>query len=147
MVNLTALADVLDRARASAEDLMTDTCTVRHVTGTGLDDNGLPVTVADVVYEGACKVQTYGGVADQTSGSATGDSTNIGGTVPIWNLMVHFPFAEGRKLHSGDIVEITGSCDPSLLRRRMRLVNLQSEKAHATASRWNVNEIVDGGLR
>ena len=43
----------------------------------------------------------------------------------------------------GKVVE---SADPALVGRRFRLVNMQSEKTHATARRWNVQEIpMEGG--
>ena len=41
---------------------------------------------------------------------------------------------------TGDSAVITASLDPDLVGRRYRLVNQQSEKSHATARRWNVEE-------
>jgi len=39
------------------------------------------------------------------------------------------------------VAEITAATDPNLKGRKFRLLNMQSEKTHATACRWNVKEV------
>lgn len=131
-------SDVMARARANAEDLMTDQCVVTRPGDTTTDsDTGLPDTGKEKVYEGSCKVQTSGGLAsEQTEGSA---AQAMGAVSLVWSLYVHFPFCTSG-LRAGDVVEVTESVNPLLVGRRLRLVSPQSEKTHATACRWNVKE-------
>lgn len=128
----------LAKARANAEGLMTDQCTVTRPDESTTDpDTGLPNTGTEQVYEGKCKVQTSGGLAsEQTEGSA---AQNMGAVSLVWSLYVHFPYGTPG-LRAGDVVEVTESANPLLVGRRFRLVSPQSEKTHATACRWNVKE-------
>lgn len=132
--------DFLTRMRSSAQSLMTDTCTVKRATGElSVDpETGVSTPLQSLVYEGACKVQTYGGVASESS--VSGSQGTLGTKVAQWSLTVHFPYATPG-LQSGDIVEIHQSQNTALTNRKLRLINLQSEKTHATALRWNVKEI------
>lgn len=131
-------SDVMARARANAEDLMTDQCVVTRPGDTATDPGtGLPNTGDMKVYEGSCKVQTSGGLAsEQTEGSA---AQAMGAVSLVWSLYMHFPFGTSG-LRAGDVVEVTESANPLLVGRRLRLVSPQSEKTHATACRWNVKE-------
>lgn len=131
-------ASFLAKARANAEDLMTDQCVVTRPGDTTTDpDTGLPTTGDAKVYEGRCKVQTSGDLAsEQTEGSA---AQNMGAVSLVWSLYMHFPFGTGG-LRAGDVAEVTESANPLLKGRRLRLVSPQSEKTHATACRWNVKE-------
>lgn len=131
-------ADVMARARANAEDLMTDQCVVTRPGDTTTDpDTGLPNTGTEQVYKGKCKVQTSGGLAsEQTEGSA---AQAMGAVSLVWSLYVHFPY-DTSGLRAGDVVEVTDSANPLLSGRRFRLVSPQSEKSHVTACRWNVKE-------
>lgn len=131
-------ASFLAKARANAEDLMTDQCVVTRPGDTTTDpDTGLPTTGKEKVYEGRCKVQTSGGLAsEQTEGSA---AQNMGAVSLVWSLYMHFPF-DTDGLRAGDVAEITESANPLLKGRRLRLVSPQSEKTHATACRWNAKE-------
>ncbi len=135
------ILSTLKRGRREAERLMTDTCVIRRPTGTiSVDpDTGVASPEYTTVYEGKCKVQTAGGIASQVV-SASGDATNVGGNVPVWSLYLHLPVS-AVDCRSGDLAQITSSVDPALVGRRLRLVNLQSEKTHATARRWNVSEM------
>jgi hypothetical protein len=94
------------------------------------------------VAETIGKVQTSGGIASQVV-TASGDSSNVGGNVPVWSLYLHFP-ASLTGLKEKDVAVCTASDDPDLVGRSYRLVNLQSEKSHATARRWNVQEMPEG---
>lgn len=130
-------ASFLAKARANAEDLMTDQCVVTRPGDTTTDpDTGLPDTGDTKVYEGRCKVQTSGGlVSEQTEGSA---AQNMGAVSLVWSLYIHFPF--GTSLRNGDLVTVTKSANPELVGRRYRMISPQSEKSWATACRWNVKE-------
>ncbi|PLS25966.1 phage associated protein [Bifidobacterium parmae] len=127
-----------------AESLMTDTFrVVRHTGRTVTDpDTGLTTPATLTVYEGNGKLQTSGGVASDKV-SATGETSNVGGNVAEWGLYLHVPIAVAN-LREKDVAECVSSSDPMLVGRRYRLVNLQSEKTHATARRWNVREIPEG---
>lgn len=131
-------ASFLAKARANAECLMTDRCTVTRPGESVTDpDTGLPTTGTEHVYEGSCKVQTSGDAAsEQTEGSA---AQNMGAVSLVWSLYMHFPF-DTDGLRAGDVAEITESANPLLKGRRLRLVSPQSEKTHATACRWNAKE-------
>ncbi|RSX46116.1 DUF6093 family protein [Bifidobacterium castoris] len=131
----------LARGRSDALRLMGDICTVSRPTGRfEVDpDTGVTTPVVDVIYHGACRVQTAGGVASQVV-SASGDSTNVGGNVPVWSLYLHLPYT-ATGCRPGDIAHIDSSMDAALVGARLRLVNLQSEKTLATAARWNVSQM------
>lgn len=139
---VSAVTALLDRARRKAEQLMTDTVRIVSMTGEIRVDaeTGVSVPVSVLVYEGPAKLQTYGGIAQQSSASATGDTSNLGGVVPVWSLRLDLPInvVDAR---SGDIAMVVASRDAALIGARLRLINLQSEKTHATARRWNVQEI------
>ena len=131
-------ASVLERARESAEALMSDECTVVRPSGSVTDPATGEVKPASTqVYSGRCKVQTSGGLASENvEGSA---AQAMGAVSLIWSLYVHFPYGTPG-LRAGDVVEVTESANPLLVGRRLRLVSPQSEKSHVTACRWNVKE-------
>lgn len=145
MVRRQRILSTLKQGRLDALTLMVDVCTVVRPTGRfEVDpDTGVTRPVVDTVYHGACRVQTAGGVASQVV-SASGDATNVGGNVPVWSLYLHLPMS-AVDCRPGDLAQITASVDPALVGRRLRLVNLQSEKTHATARRWNVSEMPADG--
>ena len=139
---VSAVTALLDRARRKAEQLMTDTVRVVSMTGEIRVDaeTGVSVPVSVLVYEGPAKLQTYGGIAQQSAASATGDTSNLGGVVPVWSLRLDLPI-DVVDACSGDIAMVVASRDAALIGARLRLINLQSEKTYATARRWNVQEI------
>lgn len=140
---MNELTSVLPSLRAYAESLMTDSCRILRK-GVPVTDpaTGLVSTTDTTVYEGKCKVQTSGGIAaENTEG---GIVQSLGAVTPVWSLYLHLPYSTSG-LQPGDVAEITQSSDPNLVGRRLRLLNLQSEKTHATACRWNVKEVADGG--
>lgn len=143
---VSAVTALLDRARRKAEQLMTDTVRIVSMTGEIRVDaeTGVSVPVSVLVYEGPAKLQTYGGIAQQSSASATGDTSNLGGVVPVWSLRLDLPISVVG-VRSGDIAMVVASRDAALTGNRMRLINLQSEKTYATARRWNVQEIPHSG--
>lgn len=134
----------IERMRRSAEDQMTDQFTVQRYTGKTVTDldTGVDVQEMTQVAESKGKVQTSGGIASQVV-AASGDSSNVGGIVPVWSLYIHFPITL-TGLREKDVAVCTASGDPDLVGRRFRLVNMQSEKSHATARRWNVQEMPEG---
>ena len=141
---LTMVQTALPRLRSQAERLMTDQFTIQRYTGRNVTDpdTGVDVSEMTLVAESKGKVQTSGGIASQVV-TASGDSSNVGGNVPVWSLYLHFP-ASLTGLREKDVAVCTASADPDLVGRRFRLVNLQSEKSHATARRWNVQEMPEG---
>lgn len=145
---VSAVTALLDRARRKAEQLMTDTVRIERMTGEIRVDaeTGLSVPVSVLVYEGPAKLQTYGGIAQQSAASATGDTSNLGGVVPVWSLRLDLPISVV-DVRSGDIAMVVASRDAALTGSQLRLINLQSEKTHATARRWNVQEIPHSGGR
>lgn len=145
MRNRNWVNDLIAKGRAEAEALMGDTVTIERPTGRLVTDPTTGVTRPEttVVYVGCCKLQTAGGIASQVV-SAAGDSTNVGGNVPVWSLYLHVPY-HVHGLQSGDLARIDSSMDEDNIGRRLRLVNLQSEKTHATAHRWNVSEMPKEG--
>ena len=133
----------LARMRRWAERLMTDRIVVTEPAAIKVD----PATGAETpdritVYDGIGKVQTAGGVASQQH-NVTGDGA-VGAFVPEWGLYLHLPVSAA-KPHEGCEATVVESADPALVGRRYRLVNMQSEKTHATARRWNVQEISTRG--
>lgn len=129
----------LRRLRSWAAGLMTDECRIvshgRPVTDPHTGKATSPETVR---YEGRCKVQTSGGLAaENTEG---GIVQALGAVTPVWSLYLHLPYGTAG-LAPGDVAEITAATDPNLKGRKFRLLNMQSEKTHATACRWNVKEV------
>ena len=143
---VSAVTALLDRARRKAEQLMTDRVRIERLTGRMSVDpeTGLSAPESVLVYEGPAKLQTYGGIAQQSAASATGDTSNLGGVVPVWSLRLDLPISVV-DARSGDIAMVVASRDAALTGNQLRLINLQSEKTHATARRWNVQEIPHSG--
>ena len=141
---LSMVQTALPRRREQAERLMTDRFKIQRYTGETVTDPDTGVDVQEMtqVAESQGKVQTSGGIASQVV-TASGDSSNVGGNVPVWSLYLHFP-ASLTGLREKDVAVCTASDDPDLIGRKFRLVNLQSEKSHATARRWNVQEMPEG---
>ncbi len=123
---------------------MTDRFRIQRYTGRNVTDPDTGVDVPEMkqVAESKGKVQTSGGIASQVV-TASGDSSNVGGNVPVWSLYLHFP-ASLTGLREKDVAVCTASTDSDMVGKRFRLVNLQSEKSHATARRWNVQEMPGG---
>ena len=146
-MSMSEILTALPQMQQFAEQLMTDTVRVERLTGRMSVDpeTGLSEPESTLVYEGPAKLQTYCGIAQQSSASATGDTSNLGGVVPVWSLRLDLPISVvGAR--SGDIAMVVASRDAALIGARLRLINLQSEKTHATARRWNAQEIPhDGG--
>lgn len=129
----------LDRMRSWAESLMTDTVRVSAPAGVNVDpDTGAETVQSTILYEGRGKIQTAGGQASQQH-NINGDGA-VGAFVPEWSLYLHLPVS-ATGLYPGCEATVTQSRDSALTGRRYRLVNMQSEKTHATARRWNIQEI------
>ena len=134
----------LTRMRRWAENLMTDRIRVTAPGTVTVDPaTGAETVSQQVVYDGKGKVQTAGGIAGQQH-NVNGDGS-VGAFVPEWGLYLHLPVTATtpREGYEATVVE---SADPALVGRRYRLGNMQSEKTHSTARRWNVQEIpMEGG--
>lgn len=141
-MSMSEILTALPQMQQLAEQLMTDRVRVERLTGRMSVDpeTGLSEPESTLVYEGPAKLQTYGGIAQQSAASATGDTSNLGGVVPVWSLRLDLPISVV-DAHSGDIAMVVASRDAALTGSQLRLINLQSEKTHATARRWNVQEI------
>lgn len=145
-MSMSEILTALPQMQQLAEQLMTDRVRVERLTGQMSVDpeTGLSEPESTLVYEGPAKLQTYGGIAQQSAASATGDTSNLGGVVPVWSLRLDLPISVvGAR--SGDIAMVVASRDAALTGSQLRLINLQSEKTHATARRWNVQEIPHSG--
>lgn len=145
-MSMSEILTALPQMQQLAEQLMTDRVRIERLTGRMSVDpeTGLSAPESVLVYEGPAKLQTYGGIAQQSAASATGDTSNLGGVVPVWSLRLDLPISVvGAR--SGDIAMVVASRDEALTGIRLRLINLQSEKTHATARRWNVQEIPHSG--
>lgn len=145
-MSMSEILTALPQMQQLAEQLMTDTVRIERLTGRMSVDpeTGLSAPESVLVYEGPAKLQTYGGIAQQSAASATGDTSNLGGVVPVWSLRLDLPISVV-DARSGDIAIVVASRDAALTGNRMRLINLQSEKTYATARRWNVQEIPHSG--
>ena len=145
-MSMSEILTSLPQMQQLAEQLMTDTVRIVSMTGEIRVDaeTGVSVPVSVLVYEGPAKLQTYGGIAQQSAASATGDTSNLGGVVPVWSLRLDLPISVVG-VRSGDIAMVVASRDAALAGARLRLINLQSEKTYATARRWNVQEIPHSG--
>lgn len=145
-MSMSEILTALPQMQQLAEQLMTDRVRIERLTGRMSVDpeTGLSEPESTLVYEGPAKLQTYGGIAQQSAASATGDTSNLGGVVPVWSLRLDLPISVvGAR--SGDIAIVVASRDAALTGSQLRLINLQSEKTHATARRWNVQEIPHSG--
>ncbi len=145
-MSMSEILTALPQMQQLAEQLMTDRVRIERLTGQMSVDpeTGLSEPESTIVYEGPAKLQTYGGIAQQSAASATGDTSNLGGVVPVWSLRLDLPISVvGAR--SGDIAMVVASHDAALTGSQLRLINLQSEKTHATARRWNVQEIPHSG--
>ena len=145
-MSMSEILTALPQMQQLAEQLMTDRVRIERLTGQMSVDpeTGLSEPESVLVYEGPAKLQTYGGIAQQSAASATGDTSNLGGVVPVWSLRLDLPISVvGAR--SGDIAMVVASRDAALPGSQLRLINLQSEKTHATARRWNVQEIPHSG--
>ena len=145
-MSMSEILTALPQMQQLAEQLMTDTVRIERLTGRMSVDpeTGLSAPESVLVYEGPAKLQTYGGIAQQSAASATGDTSNLGGVVPVWSLRLDLPISVV-DARSGDIAIVVASRDAALIGARLRLINLQSEKTYATARRWNVQEIPHSG--
>lgn len=141
-MSMSEILTALPQMQQLAEQLMTDTVRIERLTGQMSVDpeTGLSEPESVLVYDGPAKLQTYGGIAQQSAASATGDTSNLGGVVPVWSLRLDLPISVV-DARSGDIAIVVASRDAALTGSRLRLINLQSEKTYATARRWNVQEI------
>lgn len=129
----------MSRLRSYALSLMTDECRISRLGDVVTDpDTGLDRVPETQVYVGRCKVQTAGGLAAENVEG--GMAQALAAITPQWSLYLHLPYGTTGLL-PGDIATVTKAGDPNLVGHRLRLLNLQSEKSHATAQRWNVREV------
>jgi hypothetical protein len=125
------------RGRASAEALMTSTCTITRVTGPPgeLDENGerTPAPTA-TVYTGKCKVQTY---EPHESAVESGDHVY---TEQRYHL--HLPIGAGPFAVDDEATITASPVDPQVVGASYRIAGLHN-KTYATAQRLLVDQITD----
>lgn len=130
---MTLTAGMLTTARAAAESLMLDACTIARKTGqaTNTGTGVVSDTYGDPFYSGPCKVQARD--VDAITPEA-GDRA-----VTVLRMRVDVPMSvEGVEV--GDLVTITSSAyDPDLVGRTFR-VTAPFHKSFATARRMPVEE-------
>lgn len=131
-VVVTITEGMLATARAAAESLMVDACTIKRQTGTTEDANGVVTpTYAAPFYTGRCKVQARDVDAQNPE---AGDAVHT-----VLRLRVDVPMSV-TGVEVDDVVTITSSVyDPDLATRRFRVV-APFHKSQATARRLPVEE-------
>lgn len=130
-----AVESLLQRARAKAETLMVDTCTLEHPAGETNPGGGVVTEAWGVpYYQGVCRIQV-----EQDSGQAVvvGQSERI-----VTRRVLQLPMAAATAgLTTGDRVTITAAAlDPGLAGNTY-LVRDVLEKTHMTARRAVVTEV------
>ena len=125
------------RGRQKALELMHDTCTVQHATGSSTDpENGVITPTYSTVYSGVCKVQ-------QATPAAT--PTDLAeAAVFVGQLTLHLPVTDATALVApDDLVTITACVlDTSLVGKTFRLRG-PAHKSFATARRYPMVEVSD----
>jgi hypothetical protein len=128
-------ASITLRGRAAAEALMTDACTVQHLTGSTTDqDTGVVTPDNDTVYTGRCKIQ-------QATPAAA--PTDVGqAAVFVGQLQLHLPVTtETAGVAPDDLVTVTACVlDASLVGKTFRLRG-PAHKSYATARRFPLVEV------
>lgn len=113
---------------------MTDTCTIRRVTGSSTDLNtGQVVETTEAVYVGRCRVQQ----ADPTARTElVGEADRL-----MVTRILTLPVTTSAGVRAGHRVTIT-ACqhDPDMVGRRF-VVRAEFGKSHATARRLGVEEV------
>lgn len=127
-------ASVTLRGRAKALELMTDTCTVQHLTGSSTDqETGVVTPTYSTVYSGVCKVQQ--------SAPATSPTTIGEAEIFVGQLTLHLPVnTASAAVAPDDLVTITAcTLDASLVGKTFRLRG-PAHKSYATARRFPLIE-------
>jgi hypothetical protein len=123
------------RGRQKALELMTDSCTVQHLTGSSTDqETGVVTPTYTSVYSGVCKVQ-------QSNPATT--PTDIGqAAVFVGQLVLHLPVTDGSALVAPDDLVTVTACalDASLVGKTFRLRG-PAHKSYATARRFPMVEV------
>ena len=120
--------------RRAAQALMTDTCTITHVTGTTTDDlTGLVTQQRATRYAGACRIQAP---------AAQGQRADVGeATVTVLRMQLQLPVAGTELVARGDQVVVTASAGDAALVGRVWVVRDLAHKSHATARRMTIEEV------
>lgn len=124
------LEAVLSRGRARAMKLMTDTCTVRRLTGNSTDPtSGVVTPTWDTLYSGMCRIQETGSIGgNEPAEVAAVDSTYTA------TVIVSIPITATGIRPGDQIVFNTSQFDDGVPGRVMTIVRVQ-QKSQATARR------------
>jgi len=126
------VATVLERGRAHAVRLMTDTCTITRITGTTIADNGDTSPTTTEVYDGPCRVRPR-----QTQDRMV---EHGGAEVGVGDLVVSLPIS-ATGIEPGDLVTITASAyDADTVGRRMTVLGAV-HGSQVTARRVTCQEV------
>ena len=123
---------VLARGRAAAEKGMTDTCTIRRITGSTTDPNSGVISPSyATLFIGSCRVQQAQAQAQQTD---AGEAYLL-----LLRLEVQLPMSLAGLRVSDEITIDTSAHDPDLV-DRVFLVRDLAHGTHKTARRVQVTE-------
>lgn len=126
---------VMMRGRAAAEQLMADTCVIKHRTGQTTDKvEGTTVPTYTTVYTGKCRVQ-QSPLGVVSSPGQVGDAH-----VMMVPLVVQLPMSVTGLLEGDEITITASATDPDLVNRVFKVRDL-AHKTHATARRVGVQEV------
>jgi hypothetical protein len=128
-----SLGELLIEARAAAEALMVDTCTItRQGDPTTDPDTGVVTPDPDTIYAGRCRVQQARAVGQRT------DTGQV--SVVMLRLELQIPTSVTGVAEGDDVVVDTSVHDPDLPGRRFRVRDL-AHKSHASARRIGCEEV------
>ena len=123
------------RGRQKALELMQDSCTVQHLTGSSTDqETGAITPTYSTVYSGVCKVQQSAPAANPTD---VGEAA-----VFVGQLTLHLPVTTATALVAPDDLVTVTACvlDASLVGKTFRLRG-PAHKSYATARRFPLIEV------
>lgn len=131
---MSAAARLVRRGRRQAEAIMSDTCTIRPITGHTTDPDTAVVTpiLGAAVYTGKCKLQS------QRPFPSTPDAGEH--LYTVGPLYLHLPIVGSEQVATGQEVVITASVDPANIGRIFR-VKSGDRKSYGTAFRPLVEEV------
>jgi hypothetical protein len=130
------ISQLLTRARAAAEAAMTDTCTVKRVTGqTFNEETGQHTPTFLTVYSGKCRVRAPGFHA---SSPTTGQATT---KIVIGRVVVWLPVSTSAGVKVDDDITITAAAFDGALTGRVFRVSEQYGQSHSSSRRFVCTEV------
>lgn len=127
------IREAVERGRANAESLMTDSLRLEHPTGETIRVDGKTIPVMETVWSGPGKVQSQQSYPSQPEVG--------GGTVTLAVFEVHIPVSADVVPLVDDVFVVDASRDQALTGSRFR-VRVDPAKTWRTARRFNVEELI-----